>query len=70
MKFNVTDIEFDFDDGNCNEEEYKLTFEEEIEIRDLALGVYEANDDNDLLDEITATTGYDIINIYYDIQLK
>ena len=70
MKFNVTDIEFDFDDGNCNEEEYKLTFEEEIEIRDLALGVYEADDDNDLLDEITATTGYDIINIYYDIQLK
>ena len=70
MKFNVTDIEFDFDDGNCNEEEYKLTFDEAIEIRDLALGVYEANDDNDLLDEITATTGYDIINIYYDIQLK
>ena len=44
MKFNVTDIEFDFDDGNCNEEEYKLTFEEEIEIRDLALGVWEADD--------------------------
>ena len=68
MKFNVTDIEFDFDDDYA--EESKLTFDEEIEIRDLALGVYEANDDNDLLDEITATTGYDIINIYYDIQLK
>ena len=63
MKLNVTDIEFDY-------KESKLTFDEEIEIRDLALGVYEANDDNDLLDEITATTGYDIINIYYDIQLK
>ena len=63
MKFIVTDIEFDY-------KESKLTFDEEIEIRDLALGVYEANDDNDLLDEITATTGYDIINIYYDIQLK
>ena len=63
MKFNVTDIEFDY-------KESKLTFDEEIEIRDLALGIYEANDDNDLLDEITATTGYDIINIYYDIQLK
>ena len=63
MKFNVTDIEFDY-------KESKLTFDEEIEIRDLALGVYEANDDNDLLDELTATTGYDIINIYYDIQLK
>ena len=41
MKFNVTDIEFDY-------KESKLTFDEEIEIRDLALGVYEANDDNDL----------------------
>ena len=63
MKFNVTDIEFDY-------KESKLTFDEEIEIRDLALGVYEANDDNDLLDEITATTGYDIVNIYYEVQLK
>ena len=63
MKFNVTDIEFDY-------KESKLTFDEEIEIRDLALGVYEANDDNDLLDEITASCGYDIINIYYDIQLE
>ena len=40
MKYNVTDVEFDFDDGNLNEEEYKLTFDEEIEIRDLALGVW------------------------------
>ena len=63
MKYNVTDIEFDY-------KKSKLTFDEEIEIRDLALGVYEADDDNDLLDEITATTGYDIVNIYYDIQLK
>ena len=66
MKFNVTDIEFDFDDGNLNEEEYKLTFDEEIEIRDLALGVYEADNDDDLCDEITASTGYDIENIYYE----
>ena len=70
MKFNVTDIEFDFDNGNCNEEEYKLTFEEEIEIRDLALGVWEADDEDDMIDEITTATGYLIKNIYYDIQLK
>ena len=63
MKYLVTDIEFDYQDS-------KLTYDEEIDIRDLALGVYEANDDNDLLDEITATTCYEIINIYYDIQLK
>ena len=70
MKFNVTDIEFDFDDGNLNEEEYKLTFEEEIEIRDLELGVWEADDEDDMIDEITTATGYLIKNIYYDIQLK
>jgi len=63
MIYNVTDIEFYFDDS-------KLTYDEEIEIRDLALGVYEADNDDDLLDEITATTGYDIENIYYEIQLK
>ena len=63
MKFNVSDIEFDYNND-------KLTFDEEIAVRDLALGVYEADDDNDLLDEITATTGYDVVNIYYEVQLK
>ena len=36
MKFNVTEIEFDFDDHYANG--FKLTFDEEIELRDLALG--------------------------------
>ena len=63
MIFNVTVIEFDYKDS-------KLTFAEEIEIRDLALGVYEADNDDDLMDEITATTGYEVINIYYEVQLK
>ena len=70
MKFNVTDIEFDFDDGNLNEEEYKLTFEEEIEIRDLALGVWEADDEDDLIEEVTTASGWCIKSIDYDIQLK
>ena len=70
MKYNVTDIEFDFDDGNLNEEEYKLTFDEEIEIRDLALGVWDADDEDDLIEEITASAGWCIRNIDYEIQLK
>ena len=70
MKFNVTDIEFDFYDGNCNEEEYKLTFDEEIEIRDLALGVWEADDEDDLIEEVTTACGWCIKSIDYDIQLK
>ena len=68
MKFNVTDIEFDFDDDYA--EESKLTYDEEIAIRDLALGVWEADDEDDMIDEITTATGYLIKNIYYDIQLK
>ena len=69
MKYNVTDIEFDFHDGNDGES-YPLTFDEEIAIRDSALGVWEADNEDDMIDEITAATGYLINNIYFDIQLK
>ena len=69
MKYNVTDIEFDFDDGNDGES-YALTFDEEIAIRDSALGVWEADNEDDMIDEITTATGYLIKNIYFDIQLK
>ena len=37
MKFNVTEVGFDFDDWYDRNWESKLTFDEEIEIRDLAL---------------------------------
>ena len=69
MKYNVTDIEFDFDDGN-DDESYALTFDEEIALRDSALGVWEADNEDDMIDEITAATGYLINNIYFDIQLE
>ena len=69
MKYNVTDIEFDFDDGNDGES-YPLTFEEEIAIRDSALGVWEADNEDDMIDEITTATGYLVKNIYFDIQLE
>ena len=68
MKFNVTDIEFDFDDDYA--EESKLTFDEEIEIRDLALGVWDAKDEDDLIEEVTTACGWCIKSIDYDIQLK
>ena len=67
--YNVTDIEFDFDDG-IKLDDSKLTFDEERDIHDLALGVWEAEDENDLIDEITAATGWTISNIHYEIQLK
>ena len=68
MKFNVKEGEFDFDDDYA--EESKLTFDEEIELRDLALGIWEADDEDDLIEEITAASGWCIKSIDYDIQLK
>ena len=68
MKFNVTEVEFDFDDDYA--EESKLTFDEEIEIRDLALGVWEADDEDDLIEEVSTACGWCIKSIDYDIQLK
>ena len=68
MKFNVTEVEFDFDDDYA--EEFKLTFDEEIEIRDLALGVWDADDEDDLIEEVTTACGWCIKNIDYEIQLE
>ena len=68
MKFNVREVEFAFDDDYA--EESKLTFDEEIELRDLALGVWEADDEDDLNEEITTASGWCIKSIDYDIQLK
>ena len=65
MKFNVTEVEFDFTDSQGS-----ITFEDEIEARDLALGVWEADDEDDLIEEITTTSGWCIKNIYYEVQLK
>ena len=49
MKFLVTDIEFDFDDSNDGES-YSLTYDEQIEIRDKNLGVWEADNEDDMID--------------------
>ena len=68
MNYNVTEIEFDFDDDYANG--FDLTFDEEIELRDLTLGIWEADSEDDLIDEITTATGWCIKYIDYDIQLK
>ena len=65
MKFNVTEVEFDFTDSQGS-----ITFDEEIEARDLALGVWEAEDEDDLIEEVTTASGWCIKSIDYDIQLK
>ena len=68
MKYNVTEVEFDFNDSLS--EAYQLTFDEEIAVRDLALGVWEADDEDDLIEEVTTAAGWCIKSIDYEIQLK
>ncbi len=47
-----------------------LSNDEAIEAVDLSLGVWEADDEDDLIEEITATSGWCIESIDYEIQLK
>jgi len=66
MKFNVTDVEFDFTDS----------IDEPISDTDAngyvlaSLGVWDADDEDDLIDEITCASGWCIKSIDYEIQLK
>ena len=70
MKYNVTEIEFDFDEWHERNWDNKLTFDEEIAVRDLALGVWEADDEDDLIEEVTTASGWCIKSIDYEVQLK
>ena len=72
MKYNVTDIEFDLDDDYDMTEEDKVKFNHqlELELHDMALGVWEADNEDDLIEEITAAAGWCIKSIDYDIQLE
>ena len=70
MKFNVTEVEFDFDEFGDGNPEWQLSYDEQVEIRDQHLGIWEADDDDDMIDEITTASGYCIRNIYYEVQLK
>ena len=63
MKFNVTDIEFDLNDSLS--EEYSLSFEEEIELHDSALGIWDTLDEDDLIEQITQLSGWCIKSIDY-----
>ena len=69
MMYNVTDIEFDLTD-DYGVPDSNLTHDDEIALLDGALGVWEADNEEDLIEEITATFGWCIRNIHYEIQLK
>ena len=70
MKFLVTDIEFDFDEFGDGNPEWQLSQDDQYQTTYDSLGVWEADDEDDLIEEITTASGWCIKNIDYDIQLK
>jgi len=68
MQFLVTDIKFDF---NTDMPDYYSVNEDDQDliVRD-NLGVWEADDEDDLVEEITANAGWCILSLDYEIQLK
>ena len=71
MKFLVTNIAYDFNDGNSNlSDDYRISLDEMQQITEDTLGVWEADDEDDLIEEITTASGWCIRSIDYDIQLK
>ena len=77
MNYYVNDIEFDFDDDEantvCNSDlETFFIASESVrkEVVEDHLGVWEADNEDDLIEEITAASGWCIKSIDYEIQLK
>ena len=68
MKFYVSDIEFDF--NTDMPDYYSVSHDDQQLIINDNLGVWEADDEDDLTEEITATIGWCIKSIDYEIQLK
>ena len=68
MKFLVTDIEFDF--NTDMPDYYSVSFDDQQLIVNDNLGIWEADDEDDLIEEITTASGWCIKSIDYEIQLK
>ena len=68
MKFYVSDIEFDF--NTDMPDYYSVSHDDQQLIINDNLGVWEADDEDDLVEEITANAGWCIKYLNYEIQLK
>ena len=68
MKFYVYDIEFDF--NSDMPDYYSVSSDDQQLIINDNLGVWEADDEDDLIEEITANAGWCILSVNYEIQLK
>ena len=66
MLFNVKSIDFDFkDDYEC-----PMTNDEQQDVIRKHVGCWSANDEDDLIEELTTASGWCIKSIDYEIQLK
>ena len=71
MKFLVTEVEFDLQDDYDMSKDDRLNFDElQIELEDQTIGVWEADNEDDLIEEVTTASGWCIKSIDYEIQLK
>ena len=77
MNYYVNDIEFDFDDDEANtvcnsdlETFFIASNSVRREVVEENLGVWEADNEDDLIEEITAASGWCVKSIDYEIQLK
>jgi len=71
MKFLVKSCEFDLQDDYDLSKDDKLNLDElQIELEDQTVGVWDADDEDDLIEEITTASGWCIKSIDYEIQLK
>ena len=68
MQFLVTDIEFDF--NTDMPDYYSVSFDDQQLIVNDNLGIWEADDEDDLIEEVTYNAGWCIKSIDYEIQLK
>ena len=71
MKFLVKSCEFDLQDDYDLSKDDRLNLDElQIELEDQTVGVWDADDEDDLIEEITTASGWCIKSIDYKIQLK
>ena len=71
MKFLVNSCEFDLQDDYDLSKDDRLNLDElQIELEDQTVGVWDADDEDDLIEEITTASGWCIKSIDYEIQLK
>ena len=71
MNYLVKSVEFDLQDDYDMSKDDRINFDElQIELEDQTVGLWEAEDEDDLIEEITTASGWCIKTIDYEVQLK